>query len=379
MPTYRQARRGKILKVKKRPINYSRHTVVKRDRRFGLQTRVFATNPWSIIRGSIATIQDGSIKNQANSFVAQAEDFYRAYQSAHETSSKPLLVYYSLLNLAKAFVLFKGVRTEYDKAHHGLQETIHPDGVEFENSFLKSYKSRGNQVNIFSDFVHAFTGSPEAAREKVYDLKNLHPQILQGHRLWADAYEAKERFIEIERIDFFHDNETKKIWMVLNIYADDLSRFGISRTQFLKEGCLRDLFHHIKSEENLNSRLLLKFEQTLPLTYTGRPSDKLEELTNLIKNRVWSSVLRMPPYRKNYAYLSPEGEKNQRLPQVMSIYAFIYYLGSVTRYRPYFFEDLLERPDGAHIEETITNIPQQFLFLIASEFAGREVAHAPIV
>lgn len=63
----------------------------------------------------------------------------------------------------------------------------------------------------------------------------------------------------------------------------------------------------------------------------------------------------------------------------MSIYAFIYYLGSVTRYRSYFFEDLLERPDGAHIEETITNIPQQFLFLIASEFAGREVAHAPIV
>ncbi|WP_423837085.1 YaaC family protein [Tamilnaduibacter salinus] len=87
----------------------------------------------------------------------------------------------------------------------------------------------------------------------------------------------------------------------------------------------------------------------------------------------------MPPYRKNYVYLSPDIEQAHRLPQILSIYAFVYYLGSVTRYRPYFFDDLLNRPDAAHIEELISNVPQQFLFLIASEFAGREVAHAPIV
>lgn len=379
MSNVKPQREGSILQVKQRPISYTRHPVVKGDRRYGLQTRVFATNPWSVIRGALTEIEDDTSKHQANSFVEQAEDFYRAYQSAHEVSSKPLLVYYALLNLVKAFVIFKDVKFEYGKAHHGIQEGVHPNGQEFDDSFLKSFRSRGGQVNIFDDFMTAFLGSGLLNREKIFDLKNIHPQILQGHRLWASANSCQERFVEIEKIDFMHHAEEKKIWLVLNFYADDLTRFGISRKRLLEEGGLDRYFHNVKSEEVNYGRLLLKFEQTEPLEYTGRPSDRLEDLISLIKNEVWSAVLRMPPYRKNYVYLSPNEERMHRLPQILSIYAFIYYLGSVTRYRPYFFDDLLDRADGAHIEEIISNVPQQFLFLIASEFSGREVAHAPIV
>lgn len=379
MSKVKPPREGSLLQIKQRPISYTRHPVVRGERRYGLQTRVFATNPWSVIRGALSEMDDANARNQAKSFVEQAQDFYRAYQSAHEVSSKPLLVYYALLNLAKAFVLFKEVKYEYDKAQHGIQESVHPGGSEFDNSFLKAFRSKGNQVNIFDDLMVALLGSGLPTKEKVFDLKNLHPQILQGHRLWASSHSFDERFVEIERIDFMHDFDNKKLWLVFNIFADDLTRFGISRKRLLEEGQLSNLFHNVTSEEFVNSRLLLKFEQSEPIDYTGRPSDKLEELINPVKNEIWSAVLRMPPYRKNYIYLSPISEVPHRLPQILSIYAFIYYLGSVTRYRPYFFDNLLSRSDGAHIEEIISNIPQQFLFLIASEFAGREVAHAPIV
>lgn len=379
MSNLKPQRKGSILQVKQRPISYTRHPVVKGERRYGLQTRVFATNPWSVIRGALIEISDANAKNQAISFVEQAEDFYRAFQSAHELSSKPLLVYYALLNLVKAFVLFKEVKFEYGKAHHGIQEGVHPRGQEFDDSFLKAYRSKGGNVNIFDDFMDAYMGSGLQNKEKVFDLKNIHPQILQGHRLWASAHSCQERFVEIERIDFMQDAAKKKIWLVLNFYADDLTRFGISRKRLLEEGGLAGMFNNVKSEEVVDDRLVLKFEQVWPLEYTGRPSDKLEELINPVKNEIWSAVLRMPPYRKNYLYLSPNSEQAHRLPQILSIYAFIYYLGSVTRYRPYFFDNLLSRSDGAHVEELISNVPQQFLFLIASEFSGREVAHAPIV
>lgn len=379
MTRVRDQKAGELLKIKGRPIKFSRHLVKKRDRRFGLETRIFATNPWSVIRGSINNIDDPVAKNQANSFVEQAEDFYRAYQSAHEISSKPLLVYYSLMNLVKAFGLYKEVTYEYGKAQHGLQEGIHPEGAEFQDSFLKAFKSRTSSINIFGDFFQAFTGSPMATRERVFDLKYIHPQILQGHRLWAAANDVEERFVEIERIDFLHDSDDKKIWVVLNVFADDLTRFGISRKRLVNEAGLEGLFHNVKSEEFHGDRLLLKFEQTNPMSYTGRPSDKLESLVSILKDEIWSAVLRAPPYRKNYLYLSPSAEKEDRIPQILSIYAFIYYLGSVTRYRPYFFDTLLSQEQGAHIEELISNIPQQFLFLLASEFSGREVAHAPIV
>lgn len=375
----RDARQGVILKVKQRPITYSRHPVVKGDRRFGLQTRIFATNPWSVIRGAIHEINDANTKSQAASFIEQAEDFYRAYQSAHETASKPLLIYYAMLNLVKAFVLKQGVKASYDKAQHGLQEGVHPNGIEFDNSFLKVFKSKPGNVNIFDDFMEAFCGKKLTTNEKVFDLKNIHPQILQGHRLWADAYSQTERFVEIERVDFVHNEAEKEIWLVLNIFADDLTRFGIPRGKLLEESGIKNNFKNVKSEETIDGRLLLKFEQMVPIIYSGRPSDKVDELTSIVKDSIWSAVLRMPPYRKNYLYLSPAVENKDRLPQVLSVYAFIYYLGSVTRYRPYYFETILSKQYGPHIEELISNVPQQFLFLLASEFASREVAHAPIV
>ena len=377
--TLREPRRGEILKIKQRPVAYTRHPVVRGERRYGLQTRLFATNPWSVIRGSVNEISDSSTKNQARAFIEQAEDFYRAFQSAHETASKPLLVYYAMLNLAKAFALKKGTKTKYDRAKHGLQEGVHPQGVEFDNSFLKAFKSKLSSVNIFDDFLHALCNGNLGTAEKVYDLKHIHAQILQGHRLWASAYNNIERFIEIARVDFIHSQTDKNIWLVINVFADDLTRFNISRKTLIEQSGLKNYFANVKSNEIVDGRLLLKFEQITPLSYSGRPSDKIEELVAAIRNNIWSAVLKMPPYRKNYLYLSPPSEVPHRLPQLASVYAFIYYLGSVTRYRPYYLETILSKPYGAHIEEVISNVPQQFLFLLASEFAAREVAHAPIV
>ncbi len=87
----------------------------------------------------------------------------------------------------------------------------------------------------------------------------------------------------------------------------------------------------------------------------------------------------IPPYRKNYIYLCPAIDKPNVLEQLLSIYACFYYFGSITRYRPHLFEPILKGRFGGHIQEIISNIPQQFLYLLASEFAGREVAHAPLV
>jgi hypothetical protein len=67
------------------------------------------------------------------------------------------------------------------------------------------------------------------------------------------------------------------------------------------------------------------------------------------------------------------------LPQLASMYAVMFFLGSVTRYRPEQFENILDSPYGAQIENMLHEIPGQFLFLMASEFLNREVAKASIV
>ena len=131
--------------------------------------------------------------------------------------------------------------------------------------------------------------------------------------------------------------------------------------------------------ETIGDRTLVKFEQIKSVRYTGRPSDKVADLVKILKPYLWFSVMTVSPFRKSYLYLCPPTEKKDMLSQVMSIYLVFFYLGSVTRYRPNLFQEIFESKYGSHLEEVILNLPQQFLYLIASEFSQREVVHAPLV
>jgi YaaC-like Protein len=373
------AKIGSILTVKGRPIPFSFHPVVKTNRRYGLQSRIFSTNPWGIMRQSVEDTLTGVSRDQAIAFLAQAEDFFRSAASSTLVAAKPLLIYYCFLNLVKAFVLQRGLKQEYLRAQHGLQEGIHPGGVEFTNSFLKAFRSKPSDVNVFDDFQEALVGKKFPSAGKVFDLQRLLPQLLQGHRVWREAADSIERFVEITRLDYLHDEATKSIWLVINIYADDLSRFGITRKRFLAESGLDTGFRQVTSNEVVDGRMLLKFEQITPLVYTGRAADKIADLVSMVRPIIWTTAMKIPPYRKNYFYLCPPAEKPNLMEQMLSVYACFYYFGSITRYRPHLFETVLEGKHGSHVQEVISNIPQQFIFLLASEFAGREIAHAPIV
>jgi hypothetical protein len=72
-------------------------------------------------------------------------------------------------------------------------------------------------------------------------------------------------------------------------------------------------------------------------------------------------------------------EDAQTLPQLLSIYAISYYLGSITRYRPHHFPAINDGAFGPRIQDFISGQPQQFLYLLASEFARREIAKPSIL
>src|ERR671924_350294 len=57
------------------------------------------------------------------------------------------------------------------------------------------------------------------------------------------------------------------------------------------------------------------------------------------------------------------------VPQLLSIYAITFYLGSITRYRPHHFDRMISGPYGPRIQDFVTGQPLQFLYLMASEFA----------
>ncbi|MBK6981304.1 MAG: hypothetical protein IPH30_07275 [Betaproteobacteria bacterium] len=288
---------------------------------------------------------EGDSKRSGGRFSAQGEEFYRSALASTLVTAKPILIYYCFLNLAKAFVLKKKLRIEYARAQHGLQESVHPGGIEFTDSFVKAYRSKPSEANVFDDLQEALFGKKFPSAGKVFDLQRLLPQLVQGHRVWCEAAMADERFVEITRIDYLHDEPSKSVWLVVNIFEDDLTRFGITRKRLLAESGLGGDFKLVASAEAIGADICLGSSRSHRQS-TGRPSDKIADLVRMVRPSIWTTVMTIPPYRKHYVPPCPPADNADLMDQPLSIYACFFTSGSITRYRPHMFE-LTLRADSA--------------------------------
>jgi YaaC-like Protein len=364
------------LKIKSRNISFSFWPMGRSTRRYGLRPHVFATDPWTIISSSVQHRCPAGVRQTALAFIEQAEDFFRAAMNANAHAAKPLLLYYCFMNVAKAYILTVGQRNNVDRARHGLSEQLGPGGKELSDAFLEAFAATPNSVNVFDELQIALTGHGLGA-DQSFLLTRLLPQVIQGHRLWCLAAKEPERFVSVERISFWSNAQNKSIWLRIYLYADDLTRIGAAHGDVLTRTGLNGTWHEVQNPQPAGERRLLCFEQLAVQQYGHRPSDQIPALIQTIKSHIWANILSIPPYRKYYIYLAPPN--TPVLPQILSVYAIIFHLGSVTRYRPQNFDKIILGEFGAQIQEIITNQPSQFVYLMASEFAQQEVTRAAIV
>jgi len=294
-----------------------------------------------------------------------------------------LALYYCFMNLAKAFGLTRSTKPTFDKAQHGLAENLRaPSNRELTDAFLSAFPSpnANGVLQNFAEFMLALTGTALPARQH-YDVPILLPQILPGHRLWSYAAKKKERFVAIHDIRPLLDKATGNLWLNLYFVSDDLSRIGVSGSNFLVESSLSPAFAQVAcTETDSSGRTLICFQQVAPIACaTTKYANYLQQLFDIIRPILWATVATIPPYRRHYVYLRPLAEAPQVLPQLLSIYALAYYFGSITRYRPHHYPSITDSAFGPRVQDFITGQPQQFLYLLASEFAKREIAKPSIL
>lgn len=378
MPPIRRPRNGNPVTVKGRTIQFSYWPTYRTSRRPGLHSRVYATNPWAIIQVAIRDRCPAAAKPEALASLDQAEFFYRSSVGSREWAAKPLPLYYAFMNLVKAFALTRGVRPTFDKAQHGISEKLGQGGRELYDASLEVFPSPGSRgPNLFADFAAALGSTPYAANV-TYPLLKLLPQIVPGHRIWCDAAKEEERFIAIDSIPFSYTSNPKEMWATIRISEDDPDRVGKTRAEVLTESRLRPHFRAVQNHTE-GDRTFIQLEQTTPVTYTHRTADRLDSVVSVLRPYIWSTAITLRPFRRYYLYASPVADHAYVLPQLLSIYAVAYYLGSITRYRPQHFAKILGGDFGEFVQEFLSGQPSQFLYLMASDFAKRDVARAPLV
>ncbi len=317
---------------------------------------------------------------EAKACIEQAKDFHEAATSGGILAARPLALYYSFMNLAKAFCLTRGTRTTFDQAQHGLRERLNPGGQELVGAFLRADPSLASgSIQNFAEFKDVLSGTGLTATTN-FQMPVLLPQIVPGHRIWALAQKTSERFIAIHEIKFKHESTTRTVWLDFYFIADDLSRLGVTQQKLLEETRLAGLFRGVVCNEVFHGRPLLRFEQITASQYpNGYPADSLDSVIEPVNRLIWTTVATATPYRRYYVYMAPAPEHPFVLPQLLSIYAVMFYLGSITRYRPHHYDRIVSGKFGSWVQEFVSGQPLQFLYLMASEFMRQDVTKPAIL
>lgn len=363
-------REGEVLKIGREAVFYGRNILLQTSTGFELQHRFFVIDPWAMISEGIhRKLHPGRSREIANSFQRQAEDYFAAATIAREPSVRPVLLYYAFLNIFKAFAVARGNTQLEGRSYHGVSSTSHPNDIG--RSLIKFDNSPG-RPGVFQALLQQFDGNPDITTSDLR-VRYVLPQILPGHRLWCYASKKAERFVSIEHFQVRHAASSKEVWLNVMLSKEDLDRLGMSEQNVLVGSGLVDKF------EALSLGSLICLQQRTTERYSSHPGEALSRILRNVRNRIWETVKIVSPYRKSYLYCCPPSEQSARLPQMMSIYLFMFFLGSITRYFPLHFEDILDSKYGPFVETFISESPMQFLYLMASEVLGREVSKPAIV
>ncbi len=371
LPIFRE---GESLRIEREIVSFGRNIILPTKTGFALQHRLFVNDPWAIISERIhRALPKGRNRDLAHSFEHQAEDYFRAAAAGREMAVLPVLLYYAFLNLSKAYALSKGNLKLAGKSSHGVSAAPKPQAIP--GSLIKFEVPSANKPGVFQELLKHLGGNSAVMAS---DLKvgYLLPQILPGHRLWCYAAKRVERFLPVEHFQVRHSSAKKHVWLNIFLNAGDLERLGITVKRALHEAGLATEFEFVK-ETSVGNVICL--QQITPVLYSADPPEALALIVGRMRNRIWETVKTASPYRKSYIYCCPTPEQRARLPQMLSVYLLMFFLSSVTRYVPGYFEDLLDSKYGPLFETFIGESSMQFLYLMASDILGREVSKPAII
>ena len=322
--------------------------------------RIITSDPFALMEKLVSTELTRTRKSESLAYVEQASDFYDA-ASAPRLSSKPLLYYYSFLNLEKALLTHKGVELP-PAAKHGIADPR----VNFRERFrlegqnvLIMAKNR-NKSEIFPELVNLLEG--DASQQRQMKFLNVVSQIPSVHRTYTQVSNKKNLFCPICRVEVYCSDS--KIWARIAVKPKGDTDKDLIR-EIKKKPYFSGYFSQVSSA--------IPGEQWFETTdRTARGQGVAAAYSKLAKD-LRSTRLSTLLTPKGYLYYLSLVEDSEFLPPLAAATAAIFYLGSITRYKPATFDKIRAGKFGWLCEELMATLPLQIVYSFASEMAGVDV------
>lgn len=340
---------------------------------------LYAADPWAVVSGAVSErVTNPTEKTAALSWVRQGREYFDAAQRASSIEPQPLLYYYSFLNLGKAIAVARKRPGMVGRVRHGIS-VIDARGHAPATAELNLPASAGSRsvIQVVDEIHRALEGRKVTPGN--YPIRDVLAQSVVGHRIWREGFAAppRERFIAVHRVEFMHDDTRKQVWARIYVRRDALRARGYGLQDAVARSTLDTHYRAVAHPDSGIASEYHVIEQVAPVTYTGRAADVVMNVISLLRTKLWETITATSPYRRYYLYLSPANEK--RMPQWMSIYTTLFWLGSLTRYQPVELLEALDGSLGPFFREFLETQPSQLLYIFASEVKQQDVTKAAIV
>ena len=293
------------------------------------------------------------------SLLEQAKYFFQAAENA-PIKSQPLLYYYSFMNLAKIVV---NVSVSDSRAVWNTKKYMHgvsaKPGTKLSlNDSTITCKDEISNANVAKLFIEAMGDSYTRGEE--FRVKELLASCLGIHRAYTETYNAKETFFRLDNLTASIDGRTMYFSSVIHDCTDE---------------SVATLMHYYPNISNLdasgNATACFKWKEELVRAKSGDCTKK--DLFALASKIRQSGIWSITNGRDVSLYIS---SSPIRLSTESIIYLLMFFFGSITRYSPYLFDELLSDKNMWLMSEFLKTQPKQFIYLVTSRVLGRNICQS---
>lgn len=348
----------------------SRGSVLDRDyAKYGFPLRtgpkyvaqVLASDPWDYLDYWLRENMLAQPATRARALLEQARDFFDAGQT-YRMSSRPLLYYYSFLNIAKVLLLANG--SVLADPRHGLS-VVSPLGQRFASQKIR-VQVDPRKDNVFPELVARLGGKLGHSQE--FRIIDVLQQVVGIHSTWSEVAGKCSCFapVTILPVRSSHRKEVFALIILQKPWDNPDCWKAIRQRSKWTQVRVPEEFSLSQPEAEL---------VCLETPHVRRRGTSYRSALTILAGNLRAVGVHALLTRGGYRlYVSDFGPVEQsRLPQIASIYASMFYLGSITRYQPEAFDKIIDRRWAWLVTDFLNTQPKQFLYLMASEITHSDV------
>jgi hypothetical protein len=282
------------------------------------------------------------------SLLEQAKHFYLTAE-ASPVKSQPLLFYYSFLNFAKILINLTTKHGPRKMYMHGINEN-HKN--KFNHSTITKQKKKNEIVQVAHELTSIFDRNI-AVGDVTIGVKDLLNHCVGVHRAYSEIYAQQEVFFRIDGHSLHRNGKNLIFRAKVKCAPANLQS-------------LRDCGYTISQEEEE----IYVTDSVAMQSYTPTRKDYAALSAKIQNSGIWYFI-----GNKGYTmYIS--NSTTGRYSQESIIYMVMFYLGSITRYHPYMFDEIFSDKEQWLMSEFLSTQPKQFLYLATARVLGQSVLKA---